>query len=223
MNRGNNRHRIFFADEEKMYFRYLLYKMKKLNGVHIYHYCLMDNHIHLIVRLEPDADLSRFLKQVFLAYIAYFKNRHEHVGHLVQGRFKSIIIDTSCYLVQCGKYIEENPVRAKIVDQPDDYAFSSYRYYAQGSYDPLITPDPCAIDLADDEKDRQAAYRQFFIDDRIVNSESLRRFRYLGSEDFIRKMEQSFGKRNVQGARGRPRKSARNGGDSVRSSPSGPD
>lgn len=208
MNRGNNRQRIFYSDNEKMYFRFLLLKMKGANGVQIYHYCLMDNHVHLIVRLEPGGDLSRFLKQVFLAYFAYFRNRHEYVGHLVQGRFKSLIIDTSYYLIQCGKYIELNPVRAQIVTAPDDYQFSSYRYYAKGLYDPLVTPDPCFKSLAADEKARQAAYCSLFINDRMIDSEKLRSQRYLGSDEFIKRMEGTFRIRNVALKRGRPQKSA---------------
>lgn len=206
MNRGNNRQRLFYSDTEKLYFSYLIHKMKAPNRVQVYHYCLMDNHIHLIVRLEPGAALSRFLKQVFLAYHAFFRNRHEYVGHLVQGRFKSIIIDTSGYLIHCGKYIELNPVRARIVADPGDYGFSSFRYYAHGLYDPLVTPDPCFAGLAEDERARQAAYRRLFIDDSMVNSEKLRRDRYLGSDLFIKKMELAFGIKNIAPGRGRPKK-----------------
>ncbi len=128
MIRGNNKQIIFTNNEEKSYFLYLVHLKKKLCGVHIYHYCLMNNHIHLIVRLEPQANLSRFIKQVLLAYYSLFKNKHEYAGHLFQGRFKNIIIETQAYLIQCGKYIELNPVRAGIVIYPSDYAFSSYRF-----------------------------------------------------------------------------------------------
>ena len=210
MNRGNNRQPLFTSREEKLYFLYLLHKMKSINGVHIYHYCLMNNHIHLVVRLEPNADLSRFLKQVFLAYYSLFRNKHDYVGHLVQGRFKSIVIDTEGYLIQCGKYIELNPVRAKIVTNPGDYEFSSYRYYVEGLYDPLITPDPGFAGLGKDEAARHLAYRRLVIDEEMVSSEKLRSHLYLGSEVFIKRMENEFGIRNVAPRRGRPKKSEKN-------------
>jgi putative transposase len=210
MNRGNNKQPLFTSQEEKLYFLYLLHKMKAENGIQIYHYCLMDNHIHLIVRLERGGALSRFLKQVFLAYYCLFRNKHEYVGHLVQGRFKGIIIDTEGYLIQCGKYIELNPVRAKIVTHPGDFQFSSYRYYAQGLYDPLIAPNPSFMGLAKDEAGRQTAYRGLFIDEGMISSERLRKQLYLGSDVFIKRMEAEFGIKNVSLKRGRPRKEAKN-------------
>jgi REP-associated tyrosine transposase len=205
MNRGNNRQQIFFSADEQRYFRYLLHNMKGANRVDIYHYCLMNNHIHLIVRLNPSGNLSRFLKQVFLAYHSYFKRRHEYIGHLVQGRFKSIIIETEEYLLQCGKYIEMNPVRAKIVSRPGDYKFSSYNSYAQSQYDPLVTPNPCFTSLGKDERERRSAYRSLFIDTKVINREKLRSQLYLGSDMFIKRMESAFGIKNVGLKRGRPK------------------
>jgi putative transposase len=206
MNRGNNRQLIFTNDEEKSYFLYLLHSKKRMNGIHIYHYCIMDNHLHLIVHLEPQADLSKFIKQVFLAYYSFFKNKHEYVGHLFQGRFKSIIIDTESYLIQCGKYIELNPVRAEIVSSPGDYAYSSYRFYAQGTFDPLSTPDPIYAGLGATDSARQTLYRKMVIDDKMVNSEKLRSHLYLGSEEFVNRMQERFGIRNIGLKKGRPTK-----------------
>jgi putative transposase len=210
MNRGNNRQPIFTNPQEKLYFLSLLHKMKAINGIHIYHYCLMNNHMHLIVRLEPDGELSRFLKQVFLAYYCLFRNKHEYVGHLVQGRFKGLVIDSEGYLIQCGKYIELNPVRAKIVAYPGDYEFSSYRYYAEGLYDPLITPNPSFAGLAKDEAARQEAYKRLLIDEGMVSSEKLRSHHYLGSEAFIGRMETKFGIKNAALKRGRPKELKKN-------------
>jgi len=204
MNRGNNRQLLFTKDEEKAYFKYLLLSKKDYAGVHIYHYCLMNNHIHLIVRLERGADLSKFLKQVFLAYYAFFRNKHDYSGHLFQGRFKNIIIETSSYLLQCGKYIELNPVRAKIVRRPGDYQFSSFSYYAEGRHDPLLLRNPCYESLGNTEGERRIAYKALFIDPERVNSEKLRSHLYLGADPFIHAMEKRFGIRNVAMKKGRP-------------------
>ncbi len=210
MNRGNNRQRLFTNEKEKSYFRYLLSKKMAQAGVHILHYCLMNNHIHLIVMLEPFADLSKFLKQVFLAYYSFYRIKHEYSGHLFQGRFKNIVIDTRSYLLQCGKYIELNPVRAKIVRHPSEYEHSSYDYYAEGRHDPLITRDPTFDLLGDSEEERRAAYRALVIDPKLVDSEKLRSHLYLGSEAFIETMEKRFGIKNVALRRGRPLKSKMN-------------
>ncbi len=206
MSRGNNRQTIFKGDEEKSYFCYLLYSNKSFNGVHVYHYCLMGNHIHLIIHLDLNSNLPRFIKQVLLAYYSLYRNNHEHVGHLFQGRYKSILIDTHSYLSQCGKYIELNPVRAKIVEDPADYVHSSYHFYARGADDPLITPDPFYLGMGETEAQRQAAYREMVIDPGMVNSEKLRTHRFLGSDEFVKRMEAQFGIRNVGLKRGRPSK-----------------
>lgn len=206
MSRGNNKQVLFPTDKEKSYFRYLLYAKSKSNGIRIYHYCIMGNHFHLIVHVEPGGDLARFMKQIFLAYYYLFKNNHTYVGHLFQGRFKSLIIDSQVYLIQCGKYIELNPVRAKIVADPRDYVHSSYGYYAQGTYDPVVTPDPLYAGLGDTGQERQAAYRRLAIDREAINSERLRRDCFLGSDEFIKRMESQFLVPNARAPRGRPRK-----------------
>jgi putative transposase len=206
MNRGNNRQMIFTDKDEKSYFLYLLHEKKQENEVQIYHYCIMGNHFHLVVRAASKADLSRFLKRAFVAYYRFFKNHHEYAGHLFQGRFKSIIIDTQSYLIQCGKYIETNPVRANLVSDPSEYAHSSYRFYADGAHDPLITPNPLYPGLGATEAERQAAYRKLIINGKVVNSAALRSKLYLGSDEFIKKMEMQFGIRNIGFRTGRPKR-----------------
>ena len=206
MNRGNNRQMIFRTNDEKSYFLYLLHDKKLENGVYIFHYCIMGNHFHLIVRVRSKEDLSRFLKQVFVAYYRFFENHHEYAGHLFQGRFKSIIIDARSYLIQCGRYIENNAVRAKRVTDPYDYRYSSYRYYACGTFDPLVTPDPLYADLGKTESERQDAYRRLVINKTVVNSATLRSALFMGSEEFVKKMELDFGIRNIGVRSGRPKK-----------------
>ena len=79
------------------------------------------------------------MKQVNFSYFHYFKRQNKYSGHLWQGRFKNSIIENDSYLLQCGKYIELNPVRAAIVNRPEDYPYSSYKYYAYGKEDKLLT------------------------------------------------------------------------------------
>ena len=147
MCRGNNKLPILSNDTDKKHYFYILLKLKLDNCVDILHYCIMDNHVHLIVWLRENSDLPRLMKQVSLTYFNYYKKKYDYCGHLWQGRYKSIIIESDGQALQCGKYIELNPVRAGMVRQPEQYQFSSYRYYALGQPDHLITSNPVYLGL----------------------------------------------------------------------------
>jgi putative transposase len=138
--RGNNKLPILANSPDKKQYYFILFKFKLINKIDILHYCIMDNHIHLIIWLNNNSRLSRFIKQISLAYYYYYKREYDYCGHLWQGRYRSIIIKSDTQALQCGKYIELNPVRAKIVAKPEQYQFSSYGYYAMGKQDPLVTP-----------------------------------------------------------------------------------
>lgn len=125
----------------------------------IYHYCLMPNHVHLMVWVDEASNLSRFMQRVNGKYAYYYKRRHKYIGHLWQDRFKSKIIDKESYLAQCGKYIELNPVRAKLVESPEGYFYSSYRHYALGVPDKLVDENPLFLSLDIDPDKRKGFYR----------------------------------------------------------------
>jgi len=129
----------------------------------------MNNHAHLIVWLTVQSTLSRYMKQVNLSYCRYFQRLYGYSGHLWQGRFKSCFIDKEEYLLQCGKYIELNPVRAGLVRSPEEYKFSSYRYYALGEIDFLLTTDPAYSGLSHSDELKKKRYREFVVD-RIAKS-----------------------------------------------------
>lgn len=168
--RGNNKQNIFNGEGDKLRYYSLLKTFKDENKLCIFHYCLMNNHAHLIVWLDEESKVSRFMKQVNLTYFNYFNKIYSYVGHLWQGRFKSSIIDNDPYLLQCGKYIELNPVRAGLVYYPQDYAFSSYNHYANGKPDSLITDNPVYNGLSDSEEKRKSQYVEFVVDDQLVKN-----------------------------------------------------
>jgi len=146
------------------------------------------------------------MKQVNLSYFNYFKKTYGYSGHLWQGRFKSNIIDTDIYLLHCGKYIELNPVRAGVVQMPEEYRFSSYSHYAKGSYDAIITDTPAYLALSNSEEERRKHYLEFVIDSGVINSERLIKHLFIGSESFRIKLQEYYGMRNEGFKRGRPRK-----------------
>jgi len=206
MCRGNNRQNIFNLDCDKSYYYSLLHQLKEENEIAIFHYCLMDNHLHLIVRLSNQSRISRFMKQVNLSYFVYYKKTYGYTGHLWQGRFKSNIIDTDAYLLQCGKYIELNPVRAGIVTLPEEYSFSSYRHYATESVDSIITSNPAYIGLSNSTEERRKQYIEFVVDSSIINTERFSKQLFIGSKSFIRRLQEYYGIRNTALKRGRPKK-----------------
>ena len=124
--RGNNRRKLFRHEHDKKRYYFYLLNSKSEDKIDILHYCLMDNHLHLLIGVNQASDLSRFMKRVNLKYTFYYQNKYTYCGHLWQNRFKGKIIDDETYLIRCCKYIEFNPVRAGIVFHPQDYSFSSY-------------------------------------------------------------------------------------------------
>ena len=206
INRGNNRQYIFNNDADKLRYYSLALELKEENNITIFHYCLMDNHPHLIIWLNDESRLSKFMKQLSLSYYDYYKKTYGYSGHLWQGRFKSNIIDTDSYLLQCGKYIELNPVRARMVILPQDYLFSSYNFYAYGKPDSLLTQSPVYLALSDSQEARRKQYVDFAVDSSIINSGQLRKQQFIGSNDFIHKLENLYGVKNELNRRGRPKK-----------------
>jgi len=203
LTRGNNRQQIFKDDVDyKVYLKFLkVYKQE--NNIVIYHHCLMPNHVHSIVAINPKSTLSRFMKQLNLAYFQYFGKRYNYCGHLWQGRFKSLIISKDEYLIACGRYIELNPVKARLVKEPKNYGWSSYNFYAYGIKDNITTHNPVYFDWGKAEVIRQNNYRKNTGKDTAkINFNA----RFLGPNEFIRKMEKKFRVSNIKMYRGRPRK-----------------
>jgi putative transposase len=128
MMRGNEKKDIFIDNEDKNKFLDILSDKKLVSKYKIYAYCLMNNHIHLILK-ECDEALSMFMKRINVSYAYYFNKKYNRVGHLFQDRFKSECIDSERYLLSAVRYVHNNPVKAKIVDNPGDYPWSSYNRY----------------------------------------------------------------------------------------------
>lgn len=116
-------------------------------------------------------------------------------GHLFQDRYKSIIISKDNYLLACGSYVELNPVRAKMVEDPKDYRWSSYRVYAYGKRNALVDEHPVYFKLSIDEGERKKKYREFargmLKEKDAMKGEMDRRIMY-GSEDFVKEMTKTY-------------------------------
>lgn len=124
--RGNEKNDIFYEDADKNCFLENLADVTKRYNWICHSYCLMTNHYHLLIE-TPDGNLSYGMRQLNGVYCQRFNAIHARVGHLFQGRYKSIIVDRENYLLELCRYIVLNPVRAKITKRPEDYFWSSYR------------------------------------------------------------------------------------------------
>ncbi|HHV15685.1 MAG TPA: transposase [Gelria sp.] len=128
MLRGNEQKKIFLDDGDHQRFLDILLKKKTETQLLIYAYCLMDNHIHLVVR-DDQNEISTIMKGIATSYAMFFNVKYNRVGHVFQGRFKSEPIEDERYLMSVIRYIHNNPVKAKIVEKPNQYEWSSYRSY----------------------------------------------------------------------------------------------
>ena len=126
--RGNERKHVFKSkrDREK-FLLYLESAFQRYNGV-IHAYCLMDNHYHLLLE-TPSGNLPQIMRHINGAYTTYFNVKRQRTGHLFQGRYKAILVDMDEYARELSRYIHLNPVRAKMVEMPEGYAWSSYPAY----------------------------------------------------------------------------------------------
>lgn len=168
--RGNNRNTVFRFDIDYLYYLDIMTKYKQELPFDLYHYCLMPNHIHLLVRTRNSHDFSLFMKKLNLSYFHYYRKRYGWVGHFWQDRFKSQPVGKDSYFIQCGKYVELNPVRASLVTSPELYNFSSYHYYAFGKNNELITPDFFYNDLGKTDAEKQEKYRKLVVGDIAVSN-----------------------------------------------------
>ncbi|MBN2453766.1 MAG: transposase [Candidatus Omnitrophica bacterium] len=137
--RGNEKADIFRAKDDFRTYFLLLHKYKLKYGCLVYGYCLMPNHVHLIMESPSGLKgMSRFMHDVNQSYAMYFNIKYDRVGHLWQNRYKSLVVLRDRYLHNLVAYIENNPVRAGIVSVPEDYQWSSYRARVLGAHSIIL-------------------------------------------------------------------------------------
>jgi putative transposase len=128
--RGNNRQYILREEADKITFLESLDKFRRRFGFSVYCFVVMDNHAHLIIKVTSPINISKIMHAVNLSYSVKFRKKYGCTGYVWQGRFKSNVIGGERYIVDCIEYIHNNPIRAKIVENIEDYFWSSYRFYS---------------------------------------------------------------------------------------------
>ena len=127
MLRGNNREKIFIDDEDKARIVDVLVKKKNEGEFFLYTYCIMDNHIHLVIREGKDS-LARIIKRIGTSYASYFNKKYRRVGHVFQDRYRSENVHDDKYLLALIRYVHQNPVKPGI-GKISGYKWSSYKEY----------------------------------------------------------------------------------------------
>jgi putative transposase len=122
----------------------------------------MTNHVHLLVTPLVEHGISSMMKTLGCRYVHYINKHYRRSGTLWEGRFKASPVDSDQYLLTCIRYIELNPVRARMVGHPGEYTWSSYHANAQCKNDPLIEPHNLYLSLGESEESRRSAYRELF-------------------------------------------------------------
>ncbi|KUO51279.1 MAG: hypothetical protein APF76_17515 [Desulfitibacter sp. BRH_c19] len=128
MVRGVNRQNIFCDDEDRQKYLYILKNVQATDPYRILGYCLMNNHVHLLLQ-EGDNNIAQVMKRIGVAYVRWFNKKYNRVGHLFQDRFKSEEVEEEAYLLTVLRYIHQNPIKAKLVISIDAYQWTSYRAY----------------------------------------------------------------------------------------------
>jgi putative transposase len=153
--RGINRQTIFCEDEDYHRFLQTLKHYKEICGYQIYAYCLMSNHIHLLLKIE-DEPLAQVMRRVCGKFVYWYNKKYERVGYLFQDRFRSESVEDDSYLLTVIRYIHQNPLKAGLVDKIDHYPWSSYNAYS--GQDSLIDQD-FVLNIFNDS--REKALKEF--------------------------------------------------------------
>ena len=136
--RGNRKKDVFWEKGDFQKYLDLLMRYKMKYRFRMYAYCLMKNHVHLIIEPCSAKDISKIMHGINRAYTYWFNEKYDQVGHLWQGRFRSWVIQKDRYLLECIRYIEFNPIRAELVEELAQYPWCSYRFHFLGENDPLV-------------------------------------------------------------------------------------
>ncbi len=190
--RGNAREKVFYGNKDREKFLETLALTVKRFGWHCHAYCLMTNHYHLLIE-TPRANLSQGMRQLNGMYTQYFNRSHKRVGHLFQGRFKSIHVEKDRYLLELSRYVVLNPVRAKMVENPEAWKWSSYRATSgKGKAEEYLQTDWILSQFGGKRKAAQKRYRAFVREGVGVATKPWEKVKgqvYLGSEDFIEELK----------------------------------
>jgi len=209
--RGHNRRVVFVTDADRKSYLDTLAEFRSELGLKVYAYCLMTNHVHLIVDPGEDAgNLSLLMKRLAGRHTRRINRLERRTGTSWEGRFKCSPIETDRYLLACGRYVDLNPVRAQMVSKPEEYYWSSYRVRIGLDQSNWLDDDACIIRMAATLDECRDQYRKYVAQGvneyelKLIRN-ALHRNQLTGSELFAVEVEERTGRRILLRSRGRPK------------------
>lgn len=211
MQRGHNRSPVFFDDEDYLEYLRILKSMADKYQCQVHAYVLMTNHVHLLITPLCQNSISLFFQGLGRQYVNYINKTYGLSGSLWEGRHKGNPIDAAIYFLTCMRYIELNPVRAGMCDEPGVYRWSSYAANALGEPNCILTPHEEYKQLGENSALWQKTYRDLFkesLDAKIIDDlrKGVQSGTPVGHKSFSQKIEQLLKCKTGYIARGRPRK-----------------
>jgi putative transposase len=208
--RGNDRATVFTCAQDHRLYLDCLLDASRTHGVAIHAYVLMTNHVHLLASPSHAQAVPRMMQTLGRRYVGRFNFLHRRTGTLWEGRYKATLVDTEAYLFACLRYVELNPVRARMVAEPADYRWSSHRANAFGDDDAVVTPHLSFVALAPSAKEQREVYRRSFgqplPEDTVKAIRDATQFEWvLGGASFRTHIEGWTGRRADRLPMGRPR------------------
>jgi putative transposase len=208
--RGVNRAACFTDDGDRDFYLRQLQRLLGDSGCALHAFCLMTNHVHLLLTPAEHDSCERLFRRLSLVHVQYMNKKYDRTGTLWEGRFRSCIVQSEAYLLTCYRYVELNPVRAGMVRRPQDYPWSSYSANALGATDAGITPHEEYLKLGISAEDRRRRYRSLFqgaLDETLLEDIRLNTNAgySVGTEAFRRDVATQLGRRVSRGAPGRPK------------------
>jgi putative transposase len=209
--RGHNRQPCFFAEQDYHSYRHWLGAALEEAACRLHAYALMTNHVHLLLTPRKAEAVPRFIISLGRRYVQHINTTYGRTGTFWDSRYKSSLIHAESYLLACMRYVEMNPVRAALVEDPAHYRWTSYRANALGQTDPLISPHPLYLALGAGDSARRSAYRSLFrqvLDQGVIEEirMAFNQSQPLGNERFYARIEHLTGQRREARPRGRPRR-----------------
>jgi putative transposase len=195
---GNRRQAIFFQDEDHEIYLDLLAEQTRKAEVAVWAYCLMPNHVHLILKPTHIGDLGHAVGEAHRRYTNFINARGRWTGHRFQSRFASVVLD-DLHLIRAVRYVSMNPVRARLVSRPEDWKWSSVRAHLSGIDDALVTVRPVLDRIPHLAALLQGNTEEDFSDLRRAESTG----RPLGAPEFVTGLENLLGRKIARRAPGR--------------------
>lgn len=207
--RGNNREPCFYTEQDRSHYLFHLGRLAGPSGCSIHAYCLMTNHVHLLVTPVASDSCAKLMKQLGQLHTQYVNRTYQRTGTLWENRFKSCLVQTERYVLECHRYIELNPVRARMVEHPGEYPWSSFRANALGQSNSFLSGHPEYLKLGSTDSSRREAYASLFgsfadppaVDE--IRSATTGGFA-LGDKFFREEVAKRLRRRVQRGAPGRP-------------------